>query len=305
LGSSDPLFRYRIPSQGPITIRIRPLYISKAMLSAGNGNKALYGSTNADKNVKTRSQYRELFPSLLTIALFAVFASAIVNGVRLAREPNAKYWVGEAGYAVLVIPLLVMLSHLVQSYCRRPLYLAIVASCAVPPLLTLVLGYMYFDPVNAAVARLLSTDCTTFPEKFQIEQAYKAASTFYDDCLAAEAKNKTLTVEAVRQDTVISQCPGYNPVASGFPREWSYLQALEETEHCSGWCFDGEGALWTHNPTSWDSCSSSAGMTMKNMVSRNAGRMMTNGIIGFILAAVVIFAMNEWITRTDDPSLHW
>jgi len=265
----------------------------------------LYGTTTGDYNQKSKRQYKELFPSLLTIALFAIFGSSIVNGVRLAQEPNAKYWVGQAGYAVIAIPPLLIISHLVQSYYRRPLYLAIVFSCAVPPLMSLIVGFMYMEPVNEAVSRLLSTDCTTFHTKFHIQQAYLAANTFYDDCLVAQAKNTSTTVEAVKKNMVITQCPGYNPQAAGYPREWAYLQALEKQENCAGWCFDGESALWTHNPRYWNSCSSAAGMTMKNMVARNAERMMASGVISFVLAAFMIFAINEWITRSGDPSLKW
>lgn len=258
-----------------------------------------------ERNTKWMRQYRELYPSLLTIALFAVFGSAIVNGVRLAFEPNARFWVGQIGLAVLLIPVFVVASHITQSYYRRPLYFSVIASCVLPTLISLIVGYAYMVPVSSAVSRLLSTDCTTFKEKFIIEQAYKSASGFFDDCLAAEAKNRTQTVEAVRKDMVVSQCPGYDPIAAGYPQEWAYLQHLEEQENCAGWCYDGEGALWTHNPKHWDSCSVSAGMTMKHLVARNAQRLMTNGVVGFVLAAGVIIGINEWTSRSEDGSMDW
>lgn len=274
---------------------------------AGRKEMPQYGTTDADKNrrFKNGKQYRELFPSILTIALFTIFGSSIINGVRLAQEPNAKYWVGECGYAVLAFPPLLIIAHIVQSYHRRPLYLAIVFSCAIPPLMSVIIGFMYMDPVDAAASRLLSTDCTTFANKFLIQQAYLSANTFYDDCLAKQAKNTSTTVEVVKKNMVITQCPGYNPEAAGYPREWSYLQELEQTENCAGWCFDGEGALWTHNPSYWNSCSAAAGMTLKNMVARNAVRMLTNGVVSFVMAALLILGINEWITRSGDPSLQW
>jgi len=257
------------------------------------------------KNTKAIRQFRDLYPGLLTIALFAIFGASIINGIRLSREPNARYWVGETGYAVLAIPVIVIIAHIVQSYYRRPLYFCLIFSCAFPPLICFFTGYSYQMGVGPIVDRLLSTDCTTFERKFYIEQAYKAATTFFNDCLATQAKNQSVEAEAIRKNMVISQCPGYNPEAAGYAKEWAYLQQLEQHEHCAGWCFVGEGALWTHNPTDWDSCSAAAGVTMKNTVARNAGRMMTNGVIGFLIAVIIIFFVNEWLTRTDDPSLHW
>lgn len=250
-------------------------------------------------------QYRELYPSLLTISLFAIFTAPMINGVRLSEEPNARYWVGQMGYGVLAIPPILIFTHIVQSYYRRPLYFSVILSCAVPPLLLLVIGYNYMVPVNQIVSRLLSTDCTTFQTKFRIEQAYKQANSFYNDCLNAEAKNRSTTVEVVRKDTLISQCPDYNPKASGYEREWMYLQSLENTENCAGWCFVGEGALWTHNPLQWDSCAAAAGTTMKNTVAANAARMMETGIIGFGIAVLLIFLINEWMMNSTDPDFQW
>jgi len=254
-----------------------------------------YGSIIVDESVseKRSDRYQEVYPAVLTIALFALFASAIVNGVSLSQEPNAKYWVGEFGYAVLAIPVILVFAHIVQSYHRRPLFYAVLLSCAIPPLTSMVIGYNYFLPSTEVADRLLSTDCTTFRQKYYIEQAYKAASVFFHECLASEAKNKSATVEAVKKDMVISMCPGYNPTAHGYPREWAYLQSLEQSEQCSGWCFVGEGALWTHNPLSWDSCSAASGMTMKHTVARNAQRMVVNGLFGFFVASLVIFGLNE------------
>lgn len=256
-----------------------------------------------DKHSKWVRQYRELYPSLLTLALFAIFGFAVITGVRLTQDPNARFWVGQQGYAMLLIPVLLVVSHTIQSYHRRPMYFPVVISVCVPPLIAVVIGFDYAAPVDQVVNRLLSTDCTTFRQKFVIEQAYKEAAKFYHNCVSEEAKKQSLTVQAVRENIVISQCPGYDPEASGYANEWAYLQGLEETENCAGWCFDGEEALWTHNPTNWDSCASAAGMTMMNKVSRNASRMMWNGLIGFAVACTLVFLINEAFKSTGGESL--
>lgn len=258
--------------------------------------------TNTEKPKYAR-QYRELYPSLLTLALFAIFGFAVITGIRLSTEPNARFWVGRWGYALLAVPIILVISHIVQSFYRRPLYFFVIVSVCVPPLMSIFIGFMYAVPVQQVVSRLLSSDCTTFRQKFQIEQAYKEANSFFNECLAAQAKNHSMTVEAVRKDMVISQCPGYDPEASGYSAEWSYLQRLEENENCAGWCFDGEGALWTHNPTSWDSCSAAAGMTMKNKVARNASRMMWNGVIGFLVAVTLVWMIDDAFKRGGSPGI--
>lgn len=243
------------------------------------------------------SSYRDLFPSVLTLALFMVYGSTIITGVELAIGTHSRFWIGPWGYLVLLIPLLVVGSHIAQAHVRRPIYFAVLASCAIPPLLSLLLGYFYMTPLMDIVDRLQSTDCVTFQKKLVVEQAYKQALSFYDDCAAAQAKNASKSIEAVKKELVISQCPGYNPQESGYASEWAYLQSLEQQEACSGWCFKGETALWTSNPSDWDSCSLAAAQNIKEQVVRNSWRMVVNGMIGCVMAGTAILLIQEWMNR--------
>lgn len=260
--------------------------------------------SSADAGAKgAMAQYRELYPSLLTIALLAVFGTTVMSGIRLCSDVNARYWIGIWGYAVILIPVVIIIAHIVQAYYRRPLYFALLASCVLPPLISLIVGWIYVVPVNHIVSRLGSTDCTTFHKKQQIEQAYKAAQHFFDDCAAAEAKKQSKTIEVIKQRIVISDCPGYNPRAGGYPHEWAYLKTLEEQQHCAGWCSKSETALWTHSLEKWDSCSAAAAADLKEKVARNSWRMCVNGIVGFVVSAVIIMLVNEWVSRSNDPGI--
>jgi len=247
-------------------------------------------------------QFRQLYPSLLTLSLFAIYCYNFLTGVLLAQETNARFWVGEIGYAVLIIPVLLVLAHIWQAAHRRPLYPCLVLTCVVPGLLCLFVGFQYEGGISLAAARLLSTDCTTFKTKFIVQQAYQEADMFFDHCLANQATNLSTTVEEARKTIVISQCPGYtNAKALGFAREWNYLEALEKHEHCAGWCFDGEKALWTHNPESSDSCSAAAGVTMETKVLRNVSRLQWTGLASAGVGVLLLFAINEAYRRLGEP----
>lgn len=249
--------------------------------------------------------YQDLYPALLTVTLFAIYGPAVIRGVHLAQEPNCRYWVGSyPAYLVLAIPVLILIGHASQAYRRRPNYPAIIISGALPALLCVVIAYFYnVGYFGISSDFLLSTDCTTFVEKFHVEQAYQAAKTFLDECVTAEAKNQSKSTEFIRANTVISQCPGYDPHAAGYPREWEYLQSLEEQEHCAGWCNGYEEALWTHNPPNWNSCSLTAGITFAHGVSRNATLMFCTGMMGFLVLAATMLMINEWVKKSDDPAL--
>lgn len=250
--------------------------------------------------------YSDLYPNLATLAIFAVMGPTFIDAYILAQDSSAEYWVGRIAWAIIfLIPAIVMLAHLVQSWARRPLFLALVASVAVPPLLSFIVGYVYMIPLSHAVVRLRSSDCTTFKSKFHIESAYREAASFYNDCLTAVAKNSSKTVEEVEKELVISQCPKYDPEASGYQEEWRYLEALETSENCAGWCATGQKALWTHGQTARDSCSLAAAMHMDVLVQTNATRMMVTGLLGFLVAFFAILLVNEWVSRSEDPSLRW
>jgi len=250
--------------------------------------------------------YRELYPGLATVAIFAVMGPTFIDAYALAQDANAQYWVGHfAWYILFVIPAIIVLAHLVQSWARRPLFLALVASVAVPPLLSSIVGYLYMLPVSHVVVRLRSSDCTTFESKFHIESAYREAASFYHDCVAAAAKNASKPVETVEKEMVISQCPKYDPDASGYQREWMYLEALEKKDYCAGWCESGKSLWTTQRGVLGDSCALAAASQMDALVQTNASRMMLTGLIGFLLAFFAILLVNEWISRSEDTSLHW
>jgi hypothetical protein len=250
-------------------------------------------------------EYRDLFPSLLTISILAISGSSVVNGIRLLNDPHAIYWVGHLAYAVLLIPLIIVVAHVVQSCMQKPVYFAVLASCVGPPVISFVVGMHYNTPMNGIAGTLQSTDCITFRDKFLLSQAYKTAETFYDDCITKMASNSSLSEDQLRKETVISQCPDYDPKKSGFAKEWKYLEDLETTEFCSGWCHNDEKALWSQNSVTWSSCSLAAAESMKTSVVRNTYRMMMNGLLGFVIAGAAIILVTEFVSRSEDPSLQW
>jgi hypothetical protein len=253
------------------------------------------------------NEYRDLFPALLTISILAISGSSVVNGIRLLNDPHAIYWVGHLAYGVVLIPLLIVVAHIVQSYMRKPVYFAVLASCVGPPVISFVIGMLYNTPIMGIVGTLQSTDCITFREKFHLSQAYKTAETYYDNCISTLASNSSLSNDQLRKQTVMSQCPNYkhDRKTSGFAKEWKYLEELETKEFCSGWCYNDEKALWSHNPVTWSSCSLAAAESMQSSVQRNTWRMMLNGLLGFVIAGTAIILVTEFVSRSEDPSLQW
>merc|ERR1719221_336012 len=202
----------------------------------------------------------------------------MITGVRLFTDPSIRYWTGWTGILVLLIPVILVICHMVQAYYRKPLFFAVLASTVGPSFVALLVGITVNGGVSDISMRLTASDCTSYDDKWELEEAYRRATLDYSQCIARLTGNSTnaTVVEATRMSTVVGDCDEFinDPMRRTFHRQWDYLARLETTEDCSGWCGEGQqAALFTGNPSAWDTCSMVVGHDLANKVSFASGRM--------------------------------
>mmetsp|Transcript_122314 Transcript_122314/g.228538 ORF Transcript_122314/g.228538 Transcript_122314/m.228538 type:complete len:277 (-) Transcript_122314:60-890(-) len=259
------------------------------------------GATMLKRTVTKFKKYKELYPSLLTMALFAVFGSPMITGYRMYDDPNVKYWVGESTGILLCIPVFLVLGHIIQAFYGRPMFFPLLFMIVPPALLCLFVGYSLFVQVSGITTSLLSNDCVTFVQKWEVQNAYENALGIYNDCADIKATAGNTTAEAVKKaGLVLTDCKNYKPEGSKFEKQWGYLQALEARENCAGWCYNGEVSLWQNNHPSNDACSSAAAAALGSRINNGAQRMMLNGLMGFLVGGSAIMLINEWIMEQED-----
>lgn len=243
----------------------------------------------------------ELYPGLLTIILACLFGAPVVTGITIASDPTVEYWIGRIGYAVIAIPFILVICHIVQAYTGRPMFFPILFSVVGPGLIIIVVGFQHTLPVGSITSRLTSTDCITFTEKFRVEDAYRSARRLYDNCVAASLANSTQPVPSnatATSDILVQSCPDYNEQGE-FGREWTYLRRMETEGDCSGWCNNGETALWTKNDQNRDSCAMAAGAILMHKILPFAERMAFVGVVGFVAGMAIIVALELSIHRAQ------
>lgn len=227
------------------------------------------------------SERRELWPGVFTLILFAFFGPAVVSGLRIATDPTARYWLGWHSWFILVVPALLVVCHGLHMVAERPRFWPTLFSSVVPSAIVILVGYVTLVPIGIYSKELVSTDCTTYASKFELENAYRSAATIFDTCVERVAAYTNSSLDATFFLIDLPDCAEYQAAlgTSEYTRQWAYLQQLEANQACSGWCTPGEPGLWTRTHSTLDLCASAAGAQMRGKIQRLGQRMTVLGVV--------------------------
>lgn len=243
---------------------------------------------------------RGLWPGIMTLCLFAVFGPPLIAAWRVSTDPSAKYWIGGWPFWICVVVVaLIVVCHFWQLLAGRPRFFPILLSGAIPALVIMVAGYFVMVPIGGVVQELASTDCVTYDRKVEVENAYRSALELFDSCVTRVAQATESTVQVTAPLIDLTDCAEYKSSKDFqlYGREWAYLQALEDTQFCSGWCTPGSPALWSRNHDVMDLCSNTASIVLQGKVKRLAVRMVALGAAALVVSIYAIFSLQEFMTK--------
>lgn len=250
-------------------------------------------------------EHQGLFPFMFTLSALAIFASPVITGVRMAIDPSVNYWIGTWAWIVLAIPALLLGSHLIHLWNGRPRFFPVLMSTVVPSLLIIIVGYGH-STLNGVSNRLLSTDCTTYREKFRIESAHRIAEQVMNSCITRVASETSISEAQARAIVRVQDCAEYRQYDTAswgraqhgdFHKEWAYLQRLEEEQTCSGWCNAGP-TLWAPGgAVQRDICTNTAAAVLEGQVGRWASRILCLGIVELLMSVLTIFLIQEALNK--------
>mmetsp|Transcript_75895 Transcript_75895/g.201642 ORF Transcript_75895/g.201642 Transcript_75895/m.201642 type:complete len:279 (-) Transcript_75895:66-902(-) len=258
------------------------------------------------EDLKTWLQNRRgLFPALYSLLSFAVYGIPIINGVELGLTPSVQYWVGMYSWLVLLVPVLLVVAHVIHAVHGRPLFNVMLLSTVVPATVVMVTGYSVMMPISGITDRLMSSDCTTYPDKTYLNSAYEAAAGIWDTCIQREMNETGKSEWELKSHMVVDECPEYQKsIEQGlgkqkWKRQWNYLKGLELNQACSGWCYAGQEALWTLDHESKDICCSVVASILNSSVNREASRMLMSGLVTLVVSLIALVGIQEWIIRLN------
>mmetsp|Transcript_49628 Transcript_49628/g.118158 ORF Transcript_49628/g.118158 Transcript_49628/m.118158 type:complete len:268 (-) Transcript_49628:56-859(-) len=253
--------------------------------AAAGSSEATGGQDYKSTGLRLWRRYRSLYPGLYTLLALAIFSSPVICCVRLAADPTLSYWLSWTPWLVLIVPGLVMLCHLVQL--RRPNLLAVIFSSIVPSAVLVILSAVMRGPIMGLVPQLQSRDCSTFPQKWGLEEAYRTAHDLYQTCVS-DMSSSGLSARS------IEDCAEYQHVSGDLVQyiaRWKYLKHLETEEGCAGFCFAGEPALWSPGAQNPEICAAVVAGALQDKGLRSLGRLFWSAMICLVLSiiSVVIF----------------
>mmetsp|Transcript_39332 Transcript_39332/g.117663 ORF Transcript_39332/g.117663 Transcript_39332/m.117663 type:complete len:277 (+) Transcript_39332:105-935(+) len=257
---------------------------------------------NGHEDIRTwLNNRRGLFPALHSLLAFAIYGVPILSGVQLGLNASVQYWIGWFPWLVLSVPVLLVLSHMVHAIKQRPLFNAMLLSTVIPALIVILLGYMVLMPISGISDRLMSSDCSTYTDKAYLNDAYKAATRIWNDCLRREINQTGKPLEQIQLDLTIDQCEEYQQaLQSGtqWKHQWHYLRELEVNQVCSGWCYAGQESLWTTDHQPKDVCGAIVGGSILNgLIKREASRMLTTGLFALVMSLISLIIVQEYMIR--------
>lgn len=243
---------------------------------------------------------RGLFPTLYSILMLAIFGSPVMTGIRLGMDPTVLYWIGWHSWLILLVPFFVVCSHVAHVLIGRPEFVTMIFSSVIPAIIVIFTGITIMATSSTASYRLLSSDCTTFNDKYNLNNAYKEAEIVYERCVTRLASSEGAKVEDVQQSLVVQDCDEFWELEGRWYNEWAYIAEMEETQACSGWCEQPTMKLFTTKHRGRpDSCSKVAGHILQGRVHWNAVRMLTIGCLDLVVAVIAIVVINEFMINRD------
>jgi len=243
------------------------------------------------------------FPTYFTGAMLALFSSPIISGMHLASDESVAYWVGSWGYLAALIPVLLIAAHAAHSRLGKLGLLPVVFSTIVPAFVGMMIANVHVMRISGISGQLVSSDCTTWVRKQEMQNAWKAAEKLYDGCINSTVTRHGLTMEDGYRLFRIQECTEYAPgpidAHAKYRAQWDYLMYLEADTQCAGWCTEGR-ALWTFEKGGRDPCAAAAGAALGDKVKPVVSRMLAYSTLILLLSAIGVGVAGKVLRERGD-----
>jgi len=249
-------------------------------------------------------QLRKHWPHYYTLACLALFSAPVTAVLHLAEDASVEFWIGNWGYAALLVPWLLALCHLYNSQVGELRMLPVIYSTVVPCIVLGVIANVHIALSTGYALQLLSKDCTTWKGKRDLQSSWTQAATLYERCVNRTTAEHGLRFVDGLAFIRLQDCAEYAvqtpDIWAGQRESWRYLQRMELEHECSGWCYHTV-ALWSFQGTK-DACSVTAGNVMIERVKWVSHRHLCYALVSGLTC---IFAIMAYGSRMRAKGREW
>lgn len=277
---------YQEPSEvGPDNLEKQPLANNRDSFGFGDVVK---GFTEIPPG------FVKMFPTTFLLFTLSLFIIPIYLVIYFGSGVNEKKWLPGGSLVVVILPVLYATTFIIHTITRKPSRIFIMLNLLGSCVMLLVLGNIYLNAANQQAPMLDSTDCLSWPAKRDVQHEWDLARTFYASCVSEKAKQKKIKFAAAADIYRMRDCPDYDKQVSRHP-DWSYLEHMEDTQRCSGWC-KFEPPLWTRERTQ-DPCSPAAGLAIKDKANHAAKQVSIYAVIALCAVGVVFVSITPLLNK--------
>jgi len=237
---------------------------------------------------------RAPFADKLIFFMLLVLGIPSISCAWMARYPSVVYWIGQSGtLAPAGCMMWVILGN--DLFARKVVKprLAVVLVLVLPIVVLMIVAHTHKVMSTSLLAKLETEDCISFPQKLHLDKAWHAAHAVLNKCVEVQANLTGAPASEVEAVTWVQRCPDYADGLETWGKEWDYLESLESSQRCAGWC-DLQVPLWRnfqdYRPR--DRCSLAVATIMGGEVHRTARQVVVYCFFVLIFLGI-LFSMIE------------
>lgn len=236
-----------------------------------------------------------MFPTAFLLFSLAVFVMPIYLVWSVGEDPNTKQWLPRITRLVMILPVVYFITFWVHVFKRAPsrlfITLSLIGSCVMLLIISdgLLIDAYEKGPMFASVG-----DCMSWGEKRAIEQQWEFARTYYANCMNDMSKKQSLPFAAAVHDLRIQDCPTYANVSAVHPG-WAYLEYLETTQHCGGWC-TASPPIWTKGNVQ-DACSPIVAQIIQDKIAYSLKQVCVYSVFTLFVVTAMFIGVPPFLKR--------
>jgi hypothetical protein len=237
----------------------------------------------------------KMFPTAFLLFSLAIFVMPCFLVWYVGQDLNAQQWLPHLTNLVFILPFVYIITFIAHVLKKGPsklfVSLSLIVSCA---LLLIVSDVLLMDAYEKIPLFAASGDCMSWGEKRMIEQEWKAAASYYASCMNDKATEENIPYAAAVQSLRITDCSDYATVSVSHPA-WDYLQELEHTAQCGGWC-TASPPLWTKGKVQ-DACSPVVAQAMRDNIAWVLKQVVLYTVFALLMVSVILIGIPSILER--------
>mmetsp|Transcript_11506 Transcript_11506/g.26672 ORF Transcript_11506/g.26672 Transcript_11506/m.26672 type:complete len:264 (-) Transcript_11506:93-884(-) len=205
--------------------------------------------------------------TLITLLLFMIPVSVLL--LTAVLSPAVRYWTSSALWAVLLVLVVIGGVHIMHWRRGKLSTMWVALGLLLPSLMVGIAAHVTAERTERAANAFHSSDCHFFDAKWDLQLAWDAAYVALSNCYTETMQQHgNLTQGMLQNHFRLVDCTEYPATlaASKHQRNWEYLQQLEQSHLCAGWCYQGP-QLWADSVHK-DTCAVAVGQQLSEVTGR-------------------------------------